>query len=302
MSSIHPNANWSLPRKQVLRRVLRSDPTLEYFVYVPATGGADAPLFVTVHGISRNSEEHATLFAPYAEALGAVMVAPTFSPAGFADYQRLGRMGRGARADVSLQSIVEETAWLTGASPAQIYLFGHSGGAQFAHRYAMAHPQRIARLAVASAGWYTFPTTQRRFPYGIRPNANLPGLSFDPEKFLRVPIAVLVGEEDGTDAHVRHTERLDAEQGTTRVDRARNWVAAMRDLAAAYHLEPRVTLEMVKGHDHSFREFMTQGKLGERVFEALFGLPFSQVGAADRGQSAAARTNGRERVEVTEPS
>lgn len=291
--------SWSLPKQRVLRRVLQRDPSLEYWVYVPGTGGNDAPLFVTVHGISRNSQEHATLFAPYAEALGAVMVAPTFTSDRFPDYQRLGRVGRGARADAALHAILEEASWLTGASSARIYLFGHSGGAQFAHRYTLAHPRRVARTVVASAGWYTLPTTRRKYPYGLRPSSRLPGVRFDPEEFLRVPIAVLVGEEDGTDRNFRHTTRLDAEQGDTRLARARSWVAAMREAAAAYRIEPRVSFEQVPGHDHSFRQFMKNGQLGDRVFEALFGLPFSSSPARLNGDLADG--NGIEREQARVP-
>jgi poly(3-hydroxybutyrate) depolymerase len=290
MASNSLSSSWSLPKEQVLRRVLRADPTQEYFVYVPGTGGSESPLFVTVHGIARNAEAQASLFAPYAEAAGAVLVAPTFAPERFPDYQRLGRAGKGARADEALQSIVEEAAWLTGAASAQIYLFGHSGGAQFAHRYAMAHPERVARVAVASAGWYTFPTPKRRFPYGLRPNSDLPGVLLDPERFLRVPIAVLVGEEDGTDDNLRHTARLDEEQGATRVERAHRWVVAMQEAAATYRLPPKVTIEKVAGNDHSFEQFMKRGRLGDRVFETLFDLRLARSEDANgQGREAEVR-------------
>jgi pimeloyl-ACP methyl ester carboxylesterase len=277
---------WSLAKGQVLRRVLRTDPTLEYFVYVPGAGGTDAPMFVAVHGLSRNAAVQASRFAPFAEAAGAVLVAPTFAADRFPDYQRLGRAGRGARADEALQSIVVEAAWLTGASSSQIHLFGHSGGAQFAHQYAMVYPDRVARAVVASAGWYTFPTTRRRFPYGIRPSADLPGVRLDPERFLRVPITVLVGENDGTDENLRHTERLDAEQGPTRVARARNWVAAMQEAAATYRVPVLVRLEQLTGDDHSFEQLMKSRGLGELVFEALFSLPYSHRVRDTNGEDA----------------
>src|SRR5262245_27992916 len=144
------------PTQRVVRRMLRANPRQEYFLYVPSSGGARAPLFVTVHGISRNAQEHATLFSRHAEAYGVVLVAPYFAEGQHGDYQRLGRAGRGGRADATLDSIIVEVASLTGASTQKIYLFGFSGGAQFAHRYTMAHPRQVARAAVAAAGWYTY--------------------------------------------------------------------------------------------------------------------------------------------------
>src|SRR5262245_62646255 len=39
----------------------------------------DALPILSVHGISRNADEHAGLFAPYASAYGVVLVAPCFT-------------------------------------------------------------------------------------------------------------------------------------------------------------------------------------------------------------------------------
>ena len=261
-----------LPKKQVVRRALQSDPGQEYFVYVPSTGGRGAAMFVAVHGLSRNAEVQANWFASYCETYAVVLVAPLFDTEAYPDYQRLGRVGLGGRADVVLDSIVAEVAALTGAAAKKIYLFGFSGGAQFAHRYLMAHPQQVARAVVASAGWYTFPDARTGFPYGIGPSPDLPGVRFDAAEFLRVPITVVVGEQDTTGKSLRRNAHVDRQQGITRIERARNWVAAMRTAAAAQGLESRIAFEPVADMDHSFQRFMQEGKLGDRVFAALFGV------------------------------
>lgn len=266
----------SIPPGQVVRRALRSDPSQEYLVYVPASGGAGAPVFVTAHGISRNAEEHATLFAPYAAARGVVLVAPCFTRDRDDDYQRLGRTGRGRRADLALNAILEEVGALTGASTRRIHLFGFSGGAQFAHRYAMAHPDRVAGVVVASAGWYTFPDSDVPYPCGLGSSEAVAGVRFDPDAFLRVPFSVLVGGADTTDASLRRNAELDRQQGVTRRARAENWAAAMRRAARARGIEPNVTCEQVPGIGHSFRQFMLEGGLGDRVFAALFGSPVAR--------------------------
>jgi poly(3-hydroxybutyrate) depolymerase len=269
ISSSHKG--WSLRTGHVLRRVLRSDPAQEYFLYVPSTGGSGAPLLVAIHGISRNSREQAKRFSDLAETHGVVLVAPHFSEDRFSDYQRLGREGRGTRADLALANIVEEVAWLTKAATTQFYLFGFSGGAQFAHRYAMGYPDRVAGAVIAAAGWYTFPDAQQRFPYGIRPNKELPKVRFDPEEFLRIPFTVIVGEHDTEADGVRRTERVDTQQGTTRIDRARNWVAAMQRAAQTFGLPTLVAFQMIRGGSHSFEDLMDHSAFGEQVFESLFG-------------------------------
>lgn len=271
--------------KKVVHRVLRADPLQEYFVYVPGEVGHEAPIFASVHGISRNAHEQADLFARYAESLGVILVAPLFPADRYGDYQRLGRSGRGTRADVALDSIIEEVGWLTGAATTQFHLFGYSGGAQFAHRYAMAYPQRVARAVVASAGWYTFPDARRRFPYGIAPSRRLPKVRFDPEEFLRVPIAVMVGDEDTTSDGLRRSARLDRQQGATRIERARNWVEAMRAAADAYRLQPLVSFVPLAGGSHSFAHLMTHAQLGDKVFQTLFGLPVVRREGGDNGDN-----------------
>ena len=131
---------------RVLHMTLRSNPDQQYLLYLPTTGAKDAPIFVSVHGISRTVEEHATRFAPYAERYRVVLVAPYFPKKIFPDYQRLGRVGQGDRADQVLQKIVTEVGELTGAHNDKLYLFGYSGGAQFVHRYMLAFPERVAKL------------------------------------------------------------------------------------------------------------------------------------------------------------
>ncbi len=270
-----------IPRKQVVRRALRTDASQEYLLYVPARGGDRAPIFVTAHGISRNVEEHAARFAPYAERHGVVMVAPCFTQDGHDDYQRLGRKGRGRRADQALDKILEEVQALTRARAESFYLFGFSGGAQFAHRYILTHPDRVAAAVVAAAGWYTFPDSGIPYPYGIGRSDELEGVRFDPDAFLRVPITVLVGGADTGNRNLRRDAKVDRQQGTTRRARAQNWAGAMRRAAEARGQRSLVTLEQVPGIEHSFTQFMLKGGLGDRVFGALFGPATSMAPLQD---------------------
>lgn len=146
-----------VPSGRVLHRRLSADPRQQYFVSLPRRIAHGVSLLVCVHGISRNAEEHAAAFAERAANRGLVVVAPLFERERFPDYQRLGRRGRGARADLALDAIVSEVGATAGVDVERFYLTGFSGGAQFAHRYAFAFPHRVAALALAAADWYTFP-------------------------------------------------------------------------------------------------------------------------------------------------
>lgn len=259
--------------KRLLKRVLRSDPAQEYLLYLPHTAGEDAPLLVAVHGVSRNADQHARLLSGYCDQYGVVLLAPVFSADDFPNYQQFGRAGPGRRADRALNVIVAEATAIAGINPERFFLFGYSGGAQFAHRYLMAYPHRVAAAAIAGAGWYTLPNPTRRFPYGTRMSKSLSDLRFDAEEFLSIPVTVMVGAEDTGPAGVRRSDRLDREQGTNRLERARNWVAQMQSAAVAHHLEPRVTLVELPRCDHSFRRSILRAGLGSQIFQALFGPP-----------------------------
>jgi hypothetical protein len=106
---------------------------------------------------------------------------------------------------------------------------------------------------------------------------------FRPADFLRVPITVFVGESDTGNESLRRNSTVDRQQGKTRVERAANWVTAMRAAAQAQGLEPRVTCERVPGIHHSFAQFVQDGQLTERVFGALFGMAPQLVPAGADG-------------------
>lgn len=278
---------YDLTPGEVQLRSVDDDPRQRYFLYVPRETTAPLRTFVAVHGISRNAREHARRFSRYAESYGVVLVAPLFPRNRYADYQRIGREGRGQRADHALNRILREVGRLTGADTERFYLFGFSGGGQFAHRYAMAYPERVARMALGSAGWYTFPDTGRSYPAGIRASEALPGARFRPDRFLRIPAFVLVGEKDTTrDPQLKKSRRIDQQQGTTRVERGRRWVDAMRQAARAHGLQTHYDFKLVQDTGHSFTRSMTRGQLGAEVFRFLFD-PLPGVAASSdpaRGQ------------------
>ncbi|MEQ6342065.1 MAG: alpha/beta hydrolase [Gammaproteobacteria bacterium] len=256
----------------VSKRTLGDATRQPYFLYVPQRGGANAPVFVTVHGISRNAREHAERFASFAERYGAVLIAPYFSKGRFPDYQRLGRKGKGERADLALDRIVDEVGRLTGAQTGKLFLFGYSGGAQFVHRYTLAHPERVAKVVLGAPGWYTFPDPTVKYPKGIAQAKSLPGVTFDPSGFLAIPTCVLVGERDvRQDVALNKSPKIAQQQGPTRLERGEHWIAAMTRAAEAQGLKTSYTFHTLPRSRHSFTQSMRRGKMGEMVFDCLFG-------------------------------
>lgn len=265
-----PGRARSSSQGHILSRRSSGPEALDYLAYVPSDASPQSPLLIAVHGYSRDAQEQAEAFAPFCEAAGYVLAAPCFDRDSFPDYQRLGRPGRGSRADHALDAMVQDLRIVSGLLLGNVSLFGYSGGGQFAHRYVMAHPKRVTRAIVAAPGWYTFPDRERPYPYGARVGRRLEGVRMDADTFLQVPVLVVVGEEDDAlhAENLRREPRLDQQQGRSRLERGLRWVRAMNDAAVELGYAPRVRFGLLPGAGHSFADCMTCG-LGNLVFAEL---------------------------------
>ena len=248
----------------VLRPAGRPD-SVPYFLYRPPGAGPGARPLVTLHGISRNAMEHMEAFAPLARASGRPLLAPLFTLAAHRRYQLA--VSKDGRTDHVLLATLAAFAGETGCAVDQIDLFGFSGGAQLAHRFAMLRPERVDRLVLSSAGWYTFPTPEDRYPYGLGgPSPAGPEITANLERFLPTPMLVLVGALDtARDAGLRKKPIVDDRQGRNRVQRAQRWAAAVTALAASRRITANVAVETLPDCGHSFADCVARGGLVEKV-------------------------------------
>lgn len=270
---------------RVQRRRLGGHAWQKYFIYVPTRCTEGAPVLVAVHGISRNAREQARAFAPLAERYGVVVVAPLFPKSRYPRYQQLG-ISRGAifpRPDLALDAILQEVGMLTGARSERVHLFGYSGGGQFAHRYAMAHPQRVHSVALGAPGWFTFPNHHKAYPRGTRKESTAGLVRFSRRRYLQVPMAVFVGDQDNArEPALKQSHRIDRQQGQTRLERGQRWIAAMQLAAQGQGLNTPYEFHQLAGCGHSFAECVDAGRLDWQVFDFLFGR-LASAGGSDCG-------------------
>ncbi len=251
-----------------LLRLPAGDGRPECLAFVPATfpRGGRARVALCVHGISRDFEEQIELLRGEASRRGYALLAPLFDAKGWRDYQRLGRRGRGPRADLALDRALECLENRIELELSDRFLIGYSGGAQFVHRYAMAHPNRVQAVVCAAAGWYTMPDPARRYPHGLKVDGGLAGVRLDPAEFLRIPVLTVVGDSDVELESMRASDRLDRVQGRTRIERAQRWSEAMDRAREKRGIDSRSEFILLEGAGHAFSDCVDVG-LARRAFE-----------------------------------
>ena len=259
----------------VLSLVSGSAPYLSYYLYVPRTGKELGTVLVAVHGVSRNAREQIDAFREMADEKGVTLVAPVFSREVFTDYQRLGRRGRGPRADLALIRVLNDVGSRLGCDTSKVDIFGFSGGAQFAHRFAFAHPQRVRQLVLGAAGWYTMPDRSVSYPYGIGDSRGLDAVSFRASYIARTQVLVVVGQEDNEahDDELNRSRMVTKGQGENRVQRAFAWTDAMNRLAHRCGECNSAEMMLLPGVGHSFSQAVSEGNLVQHLSRFLYSNP-----------------------------
>jgi pimeloyl-ACP methyl ester carboxylesterase len=236
---------------------------------VPHCSAERAPL-VVVHGVSAGAQAYFDAFGALATRHQRALLVPSFERPRFKGYQRL----RGSEGDLAAAHAL--FAALTAASRrsdvdfGRIDLVGFSGGAQFAHRFAMLFPGRVRRVVVAAAGWYTYIDPSRPFPFGSGPSAASGGRPVEADRFLQVPLRVMVGENDvKRDPMLRADEAIETQQGSHRLVRGLRWFEHLVEEAQRRGEKPRASFQLMPATGHSFRQALEHGGFGERTFAFL---------------------------------
>ena len=238
---------------------------------LPTTFSGQSKILVAVHGISRYPLQQLVAFAEIAERNDAVLVAPAFSKADWFGYQRLGPDGGGPRCDMALIRAVDLIKRQLDLRSEKFFLFGFSGGGQFAHRFAFVHPERVEAVSIVSPGWFTMPDPETKYPIGLGAGGEILSKAIDPHLLLSLRYLVLVGDEDTElDRNLNLDPDIVAKQGTTRVERAERWTESMNMLGLAIGISGVVRLRLLPGIGHSFQRFLEGGGLCGHLEEFFF--------------------------------
>ena len=237
----------------------------------PVTVWYDAPegdltsvdVLIVMHGQGRNGEDYLDDWTPHARRNGALLIVPEFSEEFYpgSDSYNVGNLVTDSGDEVPesrwtfsiIEPLFDYVQTDTGNRSDGYFLFGHSAGAQFVHRFMLFKPEnRVKRAVSANAGWYTATESDVEFPYGLRGS---PSTDAGLRRALAAPLTILLGEDDvDTDAdNLRSTPESDR-QGENRLARGHFFFEAGRDAAGALGASFAWRLETVPGAEHSDAE------------------------------------------------
>jgi poly(3-hydroxybutyrate) depolymerase len=205
----------SLPRalsQAGVRRFAFTDwagPPIPVWIFKPPGVAADAPVLFVMHGVGRDADRYIAEWVDIARAEGIVVIVPEFTREGFpgADGYNNGAMlqpdgtarPRETWSYSAIEPIFDAVRQREGLTTPKYILYGHSAGAQFAHRFVLSGgPRRMQQAIIANAGSYAFPTDGIAWPFGM---GALPPGTWNAAAAFRQPLTVLLGTADNDPAH-----------------------------------------------------------------------------------------------------
>lgn len=220
--------------------------------------GQPLRVLVALHGIGGDGAAFASDLTAAADQHGWLLVAPTIAYGDWMDPVQV------AHEDAALISWLSDylsqlSAQTDRPIDPEVLLLGFSRGAQLAHRFAEAYPQRVVAVAAVSAGAYTLPQTTATdgtplpFPFGVGDFPSTVGQVFQPAELRSVHFWVGVGNNDTNPADV--PRQFDPFQGDDRLDRALAFAKALNTLDIS------VQLAVFPGVPHALTPGMQQAAL-----------------------------------------
>ncbi len=239
------------------------DEAIDVFYYAPERDLRMSRILVVMPGRGRNADEYRDEWLEHAAREDALLLVPEFPDDSYsvAEYN-LGNVvdesGGVVPKDEWTLSVIEALyEYVSGevhSDEPGYYLYGHSAGGQFVHRFMLyMDDNSVLRSVSANSGWYTVPDPEVDFPYGLRDGPTED--DEDVERMVGAPLTVLLGTDDNDpDSDGLRSDVGSREQGATRLDRGffffRSGQQSAEQLGASFAWE----LEMVNGVGHSNAE------------------------------------------------
>lgn len=235
-------------------------PAIPVRMFVPEDATAETKIVIVMHGASRDAPRYYRDWKAQGEEHGLIVVVPEFSKRRFEGSRRynLGYVfDRGStkkRAEnlwtfSAIEPLFDEVVARIDGKQKSYTIYGHSAGSQFVHRFMYYKPDaRVSRYIAANAGWYTLPTNDFKYPYGLVGS----GLEeSDLATMFAKHLIILLGRDDTdeTDESLRKTPEAN-KQGPNRLVRGLTMYRVSKARAEELGLEFNWQVFSVKGAGH----------------------------------------------------
>lgn len=249
------------------------DDALDVHYYAPEGNLQVSRILIVMPGRGRNAAQYRDEWLEQARRESVLLLVPEFSDGAYS----VTEYNLGSVVDES-GSVLPEEEWTFAvieglfdyvsravtSEEMGYYLYGHSAGGQFVHRFMLfMENNRVLKAVSANSGWYTATDPKVDFPYGLRD-----GPAEDEDDVRRMvsePLIVMLGSMDNDpDSDGLRSDSGSDEQGATRLDRGfyffRTGQEAAEDTQTVFAWE----LEIVNGVGHSNED------IAEAAAAALF--------------------------------
>lgn len=264
LASTAPQGETPLQKKLFAEGVKRftfdgwAGPAFPVWTYRSPDTPADAPILFVFHGVQRDADKYIGEWVDLARKHRIVVIAPEYSREAFPGVEAYSH-GWFTEKDgtprppekwsfATVEPVFAAVKQREGLTAETYSIYGHSGGAQFAHRYVLAGGgPHLARVVSANAGSYAM-TDDVAWPFGV---AGLPRGVWNAGKAFGVPMTVLLGTADTDPNHKSLPRQPEAmAQGATRFVRGQNFYNRARARAAVYKVAFDWSCGFVKGVGH----------------------------------------------------
>ena len=233
-------------------------PPVRVFLSRPAGLKPERPMVFLMHGAGRNAEDDRDRWHDLALEHDVLLVVPEFNEAAIASSPgyKLGNVAnengdlenRDLWSFSAIELIFDDIRNRFEMSTETYFLYGHSTGAQFVHRYLYFVPEaNLAGVVLANADWYTMPDFETEFPYGLKNSGvNRAQLA----AALQLPVTIMLGDQDSDPEHTSLRDTPEALlQGENYMLRGVAFFEAARAMASELNLPYAWNLSMVKNAD-----------------------------------------------------
>ena len=231
---------------------------VELFYTLPEEINNETQVLFIIHGGARNPEKYLDIWKEFTKHKNIILVAPEFKRADYEDYEYLNISDDYGILNKNLNEHLHNSLAIFFSFFKSKYnleidtykLYGHSGGAQFAHRLLLfSDYDNVSSAVIANAGSYTF-LNNENYPYGLKESNHLSDKKI--KRYLSQRVTFLIGNQDikKFESSKKNNIQGKAMQGNNRFEVGINYFNNLITVSERQKIPLRWKFQIAKGVAH----------------------------------------------------